>query len=101
MNRADLNWLITLPADGSLPLNGICPSLIQWLNEPHPASKLPDSGCSLIGIEGYHQDAKQISETLQNIGFEGRYSVSSIRQQEKPYLIAYIQTEGGIRKFES
>ena len=28
MNRADLNWLITIPADGSLPLNGICPSLI-------------------------------------------------------------------------
>jgi hypothetical protein len=101
MNRADLNWLITIPADGSLALNGICPSLIQWLNEPHPATKLPDSGCSLIGIEGYHQEARQINETLQSIGFEGTFSVSSIQQPEKPYLVAHIQTPNGIRKFES
>ena len=101
MNRAELNWLITIPADGSLPFNGVCPSLIQWLNEPHPAFKLPDSGCSLTGIEGYHHNAKQISETLQSIGFEGTFSVSSIQQSEKPYLIAQIQTPNGIRKFES
>ena len=101
MNRADLNWLITIPADGSLPLNGICPSLIQWQNEPHPAFKLPDSGCSLIGIEGYHQEANQINETLHSIGFEGTFSVSSIQQPEKPYLVAHIQTPNGIRKFES
>jgi len=101
MNRADLNWLITIPPDGSLPLNGVCPSLIQWLNEPHSATKLSDSGCSIIGIEGYHYEAKQIRETLQSIGFEGTFSVSPIQQSEKPYLIAHIQTPNGIRKFES
>jgi len=101
MNRADLNWLITIPDDGSLPCSGICPSLIQWLNEPHPALNLHDSGRSLIGIEGYHQEAKQISETLQRIGFEGKFSVSSLAHSEKPYLILHIQTPYGIRRFES
>jgi hypothetical protein len=101
MNRADLYWLISITADGSLPLNGICPTLIQWQNEPHPATKLSDSGCSLIGIEGHHYEAKQLSETLQSIGFEGKFSVSPIQQSEKPYLIAYIQTPNGIRQFES
>jgi len=101
MNRADFNWLITIPSDGSLPLNGVCPSIIQWLNEPHPASKLSDSGCSLIGIEGYHYDVRKINETLQSIGFEGKFSVSPIQQSEKPYFVVFIQTPSGIRKFES
>jgi hypothetical protein len=101
MNRAGLNWLITIPFDGSLLFNGVCPSLIQWLNEPHPANKLPDTGCSLIGIEGYHHEARHINETLQSIGFEGGFSVSSIKQSEKAYLIAHIQSPSGRRRFES
>ena len=48
MRRASLNWLITIPQDGSLPLHGIAPTLIQWQNGPHPASNLQDQGCSLV-----------------------------------------------------
>ena len=37
----------------------------------------------------------------QSIRFKGKFSVSHIQQPEKQYLIAYIQTPNGIRKFES
>jgi hypothetical protein len=39
MSRGKLNWLITIPADGSLTLDGVAPALIQWDAEPHPAAK--------------------------------------------------------------
>jgi len=67
MNRADLNWLITIPSNGSLPFDGVCHSLIQWPNELHPSSKLSNSSCSLIKIEGYHNNAKQIEGFNKNL----------------------------------
>jgi hypothetical protein len=101
MIRSDLNWLITIPPDGSLPCHGIAPSLIQWLSETPSFSKLPDSGCSLICIEGFHQKNEIINETLQSIGFNGNFSAKKIEPSCKPYLIAYIQTPNGTIKLKS
>jgi len=101
MNRSELNWLITIQADGSLPCDGVAPSLIQWINEPHPASKLTDAGCLLIRIEGFHPNATAINDSLRAIGLNGSYSVCQIGQTERPFLVAYIQTPNGICKFES
>ncbi|HSQ04485.1 MAG TPA: VOC family protein, partial [Burkholderiales bacterium] len=36
MSRGALSWLITIPPDGSLPHNGIAPSLIEWHTAVHP-----------------------------------------------------------------
>ncbi len=30
MSRGALNWLITIPEDGSVPMGGAAPALIQW-----------------------------------------------------------------------
>jgi hypothetical protein len=101
MSRGQFNWLITIPADGSLPFQGIAPSLIQWLNEHHPVDKLPDSGCSLIRLEGFHPDADKIAGLLRSIGFEGEFSVSPLSGQKQPYLVAHIQTPGGVRQLRT
>ena len=101
MSRGDLSWLISIPADGSLPLDGICPSLIQWLNAPHPATRLTNVGCALLRVEAYHPLAAQVNEMLERIGFEGAFSVSPLHPSEKPYLLAYIQTPTGVRKLTS
>jgi hypothetical protein len=47
MSRGPLTWFIALPA--SDPCG---PALIQWVSGPHPASSLPDSGCTLIRLTG-------------------------------------------------
>jgi len=58
MSRGDLSWKITVPVDGSLPMQGGFPTLIQWAdNATHPASTLPDSGCRLIRWEVRHPQA--------------------------------------------
>ena len=30
MSCGSLNWLLTIPADGSLPIDGVAPTLIEW-----------------------------------------------------------------------
>lgn len=97
MNRADINWLITVPSDGSLPCDGVAPSLIQWQSIIHPAAKLPDLGYSLLRLEGCHQKAEAINTTLRSIDFEGSFS---IKQSVKPSLVAYIQTPTGVCRLE-
>ena len=97
MNRGELNWLITVPEDGSLPARGIAPTLIEWLTEPHPAEGLPEHGYALQQLEGFHPDHKTIGLMLQAIGFDGRFSVFGLPPDTEPFLRAYIKTPGGIR----
>jgi len=98
MSRGQLNWLITIPKDGSLPLQGLAPTLIQWPPGTHPANTLQDSGCSLIRLEGFHPQAGKVSGVLESIGFQGNFSVSPLPPGERPYLVAHIQTPAGLRR---
>jgi hypothetical protein len=97
MSRGQLNWLITIPSDGSLPFNGIAPTLIEWHTEAHIATKLQDVGCSLARLEAFHPEAHRISALLKSISVEGEISVAPLPAGERPYLVAYIQTPSGLK----
>jgi hypothetical protein len=98
MTRGSFRWLVTLPEDGSLPAHGIAPTLIQWLTEPHPANRLVDSGCALVGLEWFHAEAERIGALLTAIHFAGDVTVWPIAPHETPRLVAHIQTRHGIRR---
>lgn len=100
MTRGQLHWLITIPADGSLPLQGAAPTLIEWQAQPHPASKLPDLGCSLLGLEAHLTvaDAEQLSNMLTQTGFQGAFSVKAVDASSSCGLVAHIQTPAGLRR---
>ncbi|WP_211443857.1 VOC family protein [Collimonas humicola] len=100
MTRGQLHWLITIPDDGSLPMQGIAPTLIEWQAQPHPASRLPDLGCSLLGLEAdlAPADAEQLSNMLALNAFHGVFSVNLIGPGMAPRLTAYIQTPAGVRR---
>ena len=97
MTRGALNWLITIPQDGTLPLEGVAPTLIEWHNGPHPAANLQDQGCSLIRLEGYHPQADKVSAMLRASGFQGTVSMHAVAPDEPAYLAAHIQTPQGLR----
>lgn len=101
MSRGQLSWQITIPADGSLPFDGVAPTLIEWQVENHPAATLKDLGCSLVRLEAFHPDARAISRMLQSIGFQGPFAVSPISSNESPCLVAYIETPAGIRELRT
>jgi len=97
MTRGDLEWRITIPSDGQPAMQGIAPSLIQWGKGPHPASRLQEAGCSLLGLHAYHQDAGRARSMLASAGFEGAVEFIEIGPNDPPRLQARIQTPSGIR----
>ena len=98
MSRGQLNWLITIPANGGLPLEGVAPTLIQWPTEAHPADTLQDTGCRLLRLEGFHQQPEEVSGMLKAIGFQGEFAVSPLPRGQAPHLVAHIQTPAGRRR---
>jgi len=99
MTRGALHWMISVTADGSMPMDGVAPTLIQWpAGARHPASTMPDAGCSLARLEGFHPQAATIQSTLEQIGFEGPFTAS---KSEIPRLVAHISTPHGMRTLQS
>src|SRR5687767_11122300 len=88
MSRGQLSWLITIPQDGSLPLEGVAPALIQWPAETHPADTMQDTGCRLLRLEGFHPEPEKVSGMLKAIGFQGKFAVSSLPPGQQPHLVA-------------
>lgn len=98
MHRGRLNWLITIASDGSLPLQGVAPMRIQWPDGVHPAAMLPESGCALVRLEGFHPEAGKIMRTLDATGFEGNFRVFELPPGRPPCLVAHIRTPAGLRQ---
>src|SRR5438874_9394603 len=88
MSRNDLNWLITIPDDGKLPLGGAGPALIEW-RAPHPAEKMRDAACSLVALEVFHPDPQRVSALLQSLSLRDAVSVS---RAQRPHLVARFHT---------
>ena len=94
VTRGELSWLMSVPPDGAMPFGGAFPTLIQWPHGPHPASRMPDLGCSLAYLEIAHPDAAEISRSLQP-----RFSDARVRfvTAARPSLSATIRTPRGER----
>lgn len=94
ISRGELNWLITIPPDGALPLDGVIPALIEWGVDTHPAINLPDSGCTLLALELYHPEGERIRSMLDSVGFSGPVTVCD-SQLEGGGLVAHMATPSG------
>lgn len=98
MSRGDVEWLITIPEDGSLPVNKAAPALIQWKTKVHPAAMLIDYGLSLLELQIYNPEAERIERLLDSIHFEGKVKVI---QSKASKLIAKIKTTDGVRELSA
>jgi len=96
MERGDYRWRISVSPDGHLPGDGLVPTLIQWDVPFHPASRLPDTGCRLMKLEGFHPQPARIRTALAALGLEARLGVHSCAADEAAQLVAYIRTPGGL-----
>jgi len=97
MRRGDLRWLITFPNDGALPQGGMMPSLIQWPDGPHPASRMPDLGYSLDRFAAVHPDPSSYRRDLASIGADRHVDVTAAAPGELPHLVAHLRTPHGVR----
>ena len=101
MARGDLTWSITIPADGKLQHNGLVPSMIQWDTDTYPASRMPDSGCTLQLLELHHPNPQQLRRMLQSLSFKGPLQVLATQPDQPAHLVAHIQTPSGLRTLKS
>ena len=97
MRRSALDWLITIPADGSVPLEGAAPALIQWHADAHPAARMEDKGCALALLEIFHPDPERISRLLSSLALEAPVAVRQAGPGDPVRLAAHIDTPHGRR----
>lgn len=97
MRRSALDWLITIPADGSVPLEGAAPALIQWHADAHPAARMEDKGCALALLEIFHPDPERISRLLSSLELEAPVAVRQAGPGDPVRLAAHIDTPHGRR----
>lgn len=96
MERGDYRWRISVPADGHLPGDGLVPTLIQWDVPQHPAQHLPDAGCRLMKLEGFHSQPARIRTALASLGLGSRLDVHSCPAEDPAQLVAYLRTPCGL-----
>lgn len=97
MSRNDLSWLITVAKDGSLPLGGAVPELIEWQSSPHPAARLKNAGCTLHALQIYHPAPLEVQDVLAAINLSGPVQVHRLPPGSPPRLHAQIETPAGLR----
>jgi len=105
MSRGALDWLITISADGSVPLDGVAPALIEWHTDVHPATKLEDSGLALTKLEIIHPTPNRVSRLLSSLDLDAPVSVlPAVPGVVLPAvpgasarLVAHIKTPQGLR----
>ncbi|WP_420860893.1 VOC family protein [Algirhabdus cladophorae] len=62
LRRDDLRWRFTNPPSGKPAYDGAVPAVIDWLDTPHPSTRLNDVGCRLRRFVIQHPQADQIAE---------------------------------------
>lgn len=96
MERGDYRWRISVPADGHLPGDGLVPTLIQWDVPFHPAGRLPESGCRLMKLEGFHPQPERIRAALDALRLASRLDIHPCAADGAVQLIAYLRTKRGL-----
>lgn len=94
MTRGNLDWQITIPPDGSLPLGGAAPALIEWQKGDHPSEKLTDHGLSLQQLDIQHPGVDLVKRLLHALALKGPVVVTPGNEVK---LTAHIKTPAGIR----
>jgi len=97
MRRETHTWKMTVRADGSVPLDGAAPMLIQRSSSVHPAAALPQRGLHLQRLRIRHPAPNQVIALLAKIGLTSQPAVTVIQGNECS-LVAEIQTPFGPRE---
>lgn len=100
IERGDFRWRIAVPTDGSLPGDGLLPTLIQWDVPFHPADRLSDAGCRLMKLEAFHPRPEGIRSQLAVLGLDTRLDLHPCAAGEPAQLVAYVRCPRGLAELD-
>ena len=75
MTRGDLEWMLTIPEDGTLVEDGLLPGFIQWPGGRNPANKLPESGTRLQRLILQCPQPDAIGQIIDQLAIDGPVEV--------------------------
>lgn len=72
LQRGALRWRFTVTADGSIPLDGAAPLLLQWdeTGPQHPASRMSDLGLRMDSLTIDTPHADRLTALLDTLGLQ-------------------------------
>lgn len=74
--RGDRSWRLTVPQDGSLPMDGLLPAFIEWSPGPHPSTGQQDLDVRLSAVQLSHPDADALRAILDKLNVSHLAQVS-------------------------
>ena len=93
VSRGTLEWNLTIPKDGSLPMDGCAPSLIDWKGAASPTNRLPDLGYRLSSLILSHPDPSKLTFFINSMFNDSRIIC---RKSQYSSVEAIIQTPTGL-----
>ncbi len=101
IHRGELSWYFGIPDDGRLLAGGMLPYVIEWPTDSHPAANMMDAGCRLQRLEIHHPFPGWLQSVLESVNASDLVEVHVLPTNEPPYLIAHIDTPGGLKQLRS
>jgi len=98
MQRGHLDWLITIPASGVAPLDGLAPALIEWSTPERPVLTMPDHGLALEALHIYHPQPQRMLTLAASLNLDAPLSVFPSTPDRPAGLRALIKTPQGLRE---
>lgn len=96
MRREAHSWQMAMRPDGSVPLDGAGPLLIQRAPDARPMAALAQHGLLLQHLRITHPHPAQVLDLFARIGLSSHPSVA-VTHGLQCHLIAHIQTPSGLR----
>ena len=92
---ADPAFAFSIPQDGSLPLDGAAPSLIDHHGDPTSMADIPDLGARLLSLTLEHPDPDTIEALYRKLAIDRPPAV--VKGSDLRYR-AQIETTGGLKE---
>jgi len=93
-SRGEYTWSMAVPGNGRLPFDGAAPALIEWETALHPADRLTDRGCRLVGLEVQHPEMDRLLAAFPALG---QIEEVTFLRGATPRLAARIDTPAGLK----
>lgn len=94
VSRGSRHWVFAVPPDGSLPADGVAPSVMDWGPQGNPAAAMPDHGARLGSFHIEHPDPDRVRDLYASLVIDGH---PTVRQGPMLRYRALIETPAGIR----
>ncbi len=95
ISRGDRSWLFAVPSDGSLPVDGIAPSVMDWEDRGSPAPTMIDLGVKLRSFEIEHPNPSRVTELYRQLE---AINAPHVRGGSNFRYRAMIETPSGIKE---